>query len=85
MYKVLIEKKIEKEIKRLGTTDQERVYKALISLEKNPRPKGKRIKPFHGIEHGYRLRVGSVRVLYVVDDENQEVKIVRADYRGDIY
>lgn len=85
MYQILVNKKIEKAIRKLGKTDQSRVYKAISQLKINPRPKGKKIKPFFGIQHGYRLRVGSVRVLYVVDDKNREIKIIDVDYRGDIY
>lgn len=85
MYKLSINKKLEKQIGRLSKRDQERVYKAIFQLKENPRPKGKKIKPFFGIKHGYRLRVGSARVLYVVDDKEKEVKIVDVGYRGDFY
>jgi mRNA interferase RelE/StbE len=41
------------------------------------------IKKLKGIENGYRLRVGSVRVLFEKDGDN--VHVFKIDNRGDVY
>ena len=41
------------------------------------------VKKLKGIENGYRLRVGGVRVLFEKDGD--KVHVVKIDNRGDIY
>lgn len=85
LYTVILDKKHRKAIEKLSRIDQARVYMHLKELETNPRPPGKKIKYFHGIAHGYRLRVGSVRVIYSIEDTNKQVLVIDVGYRGDIY
>lgn len=85
MYTIVLNKKHHKAIGKLSRVDQARVYTNLKELEADPRPPGKKMKRFYGIAHGYRLRVGSVRVVYSVDDTSKRVFIVDVGYRGDIY
>jgi mRNA interferase RelE/StbE len=41
------------------------------------------VKKLKGIENGYRLRVGNVRVLFEKDDG--KVHVFKIDGRGDVY
>ncbi|MDR0311826.1 MAG: type II toxin-antitoxin system RelE/ParE family toxin [Acidobacteriota bacterium] len=41
------------------------------------------VRKLKGIENGYRLRVGNVRVLFERDGGG--VRVVRIDSRGDVY
>ena len=41
------------------------------------------VKKLKGIENGYRLRVGSVRVLF--EKDGNKAHVVKIDNRGDIY
>jgi mRNA interferase RelE/StbE len=41
------------------------------------------VKKLRGIDNGYRLRVGNVRVLFVKEDNN--INVFRIDNRGDVY
>ena len=41
------------------------------------------VKKLRGIENGYRLRVGSVRVLF--EKTGEKVTVVKIDSRGDVY
>ena len=41
------------------------------------------IKPYHGNNADYRLKLGSIRVLY--DDDGYIVDVIRIGYRGDVY
>ena len=58
------------------------MIKALLSLGHEPRPVGSR--NLKGRE-GYRFRVGNYRAIYRVDDDNQEVTVLRIGHRRDIY
>jgi mRNA interferase RelE/StbE len=41
------------------------------------------VKKLRGIENGYRLRVGNVRILFEKDGNN--IHIFKIDNRGDVY
>ena len=41
------------------------------------------VKKLKGIENGYRLRVGSVRILFEKDGD--KVHVFKIDNRGDVY
>jgi len=55
----------------------ERIKRAIISL-----PAGD-VRKLKGIENGYRLRVGKVRILF--EKQEEKIHIVKIDNRGDIY
>jgi mRNA interferase RelE/StbE len=69
--------------------------KPLIILGKQTEKQGARIKraistlpagdvkKLKGIDGGYRLRVGSVRVLF--EKESDKIHVIRIDSRGDVY
>lgn len=85
MYRIIIEGKNHKKITRFDSVIRKRVIAAIDLLAQNPRPLGKKIKHFVGITNGYRLRVGPIRVVYVIQDEQKTIFIVDVGYRGDIY
>jgi mRNA interferase RelE/StbE len=41
------------------------------------------VKKLKGIENAYRLRVGSVRILF--ERNNKNIYVVKIDNRGDVY
>ena len=41
------------------------------------------VKKLKGIENGYRLRVGNVRVLFEKDEG--KIHVIKIDNRGDVY
>jgi mRNA interferase RelE/StbE len=53
------------------------------SLAKNPRPIG--VKLLHGSIRRWRIRAGSIRAIYRIDDVSRAVVIVDAGPRKDIY
>jgi mRNA interferase RelE/StbE len=42
------------------------------------------VKPLKG-RAGYRLRVGDIRVIYQIDNDNMVVEVMDIGYRGNIY
>lgn len=85
MYTIIVEGKNYKRIAKLDPSMRRRVITAVDALAQNPRPPGKRIKHFAGIAKGCRLRVGSFRIIYTINDAQKEVRVIDAGYRGDIY
>ena len=59
-YTVLIKRSAEKEMNRLISKTFDRMAKAILNLERNPRPAAS--KKLRGMED-YRLRVGQYRIL----------------------
>jgi len=55
----------------------ERIKKAISSL-----PSGD-VKKLKGIDNGYRLRVGNVRILF--EKEGDIIHVIKIDNRGDVY
>lgn len=82
IYKVFLETRARKEFLGLPTQIQDRLREAIDDLGQNPRPPG--VKKLAGIE-GYRLRKGTYRVLFTVDDKVKEVRIYRIGHRREIY
>lgn len=81
-YQVYIKASAEREIDRLPKQVFQRVRRAIISLEKSPRPAN--AKKLHGLDE-YRLRVGDYRILYTIDDKMRLIEIVAVGHRRDVY
>ena len=78
-YRIIIDKKAEKFIRKQEERVQERLLKAIYKL-----PEGTDIKKLKGSEL-FRLRVGNYRVIYSVDDEIKVIMVENIDNRGDVY
>lgn len=82
-YTVIIENKAQKEFLRLSHPHDKALQKAIESLENEPRPQG--VKKLVGTREGYRVRVGSYRILYTIDDHRRIVTIYRIRHRREAY
>jgi mRNA interferase RelE/StbE len=60
----------------------QRVARAILNLEREPRPPG--CRKLRGVQD-YRLRVGPYRILYSVDDRARMVVIWAVGHRRDVY
>ncbi|MBI2034038.1 MAG: type II toxin-antitoxin system RelE/ParE family toxin [Candidatus Liptonbacteria bacterium] len=83
MYKVLVEKRAEKDLNALDRSVGARIVERLLLLKNNPRPTGS--KKLAGSRTACRLRVGDFRIIYEVNDKNKEVKIYRIKHRSKAY
>ena len=69
---------------RLPRDIQERFAKALEELAKDPRPRpGLDVKPLRGMKGAWRLRIGSYRAIYKV--EEGQVRSTRFGHRLNVY
>ena len=82
-YTVIIKKTAQKQILKLPKGYFEKVKKAILALEITPRPHGS-IK-LKGAENVYRVRVGSYRIVYSIEDATLVVFIFDVDDRKDVY
>lgn len=83
MYQVLIEKKAEKDLKDLPSDFFKLIIKHILALKENPRPSG--CRKIVGSENDWRIRVGSYRIVYEIQDKEKTVKIYRVKHRKDVY
>ena len=83
MYEILIEKNAEKELDKLNSPIFESISKAILNLSIEPRPQG--CKKLKGLENDWRLRVGSYRILYELNDKMKQIKINSIRHRKDVY
>ncbi len=79
-YKIIIEKNAKKYIQKQQINDQKRILKAISLL-----PEVGDIKPLKGEKDFYRLRVGTHRIIYRLDNGILTVIVIAAGSRGDIY
>ena len=81
-YRLKVERRAFKQLEKLPRADRMRVTEAILALEENPFPPGKKWKRLEGTGGLVRLRVGDYRVLYEVLDD--EIHILGAIHRRDL-
>ena len=79
IYKIKIRPKALKFIEKQTKTQRLRIYKAIYNL-----PNGD-VKKMVGCKNEFRLRVGSYRIIYEINDNELLILITKADNRGQIY
>ena len=82
-YELLIKASAEKELEAVGRkSDRTRIVDKIYTLKDDPRPQG--CEKLTGQDR-YRLRQGQFRILYVVDDDERVVTVVKIGHRRDIH
>lgn len=83
-YTVTVGRRAEKELRRRIHPDSvDRIRAAISALADDPYPS--QSTKLQGAE-GYRLKVGrDYRVMYLVDEEDQEITVTRIGTRENIY
>lgn len=79
MYKIEISKKAFKFIEKQPKPKRELLLKAIFLL-----PAGD-VKPLKGHDNLYRLRVGTYRIIYTMDNEKLTICVIDVDNRGQVY
>jgi mRNA interferase RelE/StbE len=69
--------------KQLDHRQLTRIDEAIRGLSDDPRPHG--YEPVEGSKDVFRIRVGDIRILYNIDDEQHLIRIARARHRRDVY
>ena len=81
-YTITILRRAQKELSDLPQEPYLRVRDAIRKLTEEPRPNGSR--KLAG-RVGWRIRVGSYRVVYEIDDASHVITIMHIGHRRDVY
>ncbi len=82
-YRVEFARPALKEFEALPRQAQERIAPRITALAEDPRPRG--VEKLKGQSDQYRIRVGSYRVIYTIEDDRLIVTVVRVADRRDAY
>lgn len=85
MYKVTIHRRASRYLKKLPTPEKENIKKSLRKLALDPFH-NPNVKHMVGEWKGYhRIRIGNVRVIFWIDQEEKMIYIDHISPRGDVY
>jgi mRNA interferase RelE/StbE len=81
-YKIIVKESVAKDLKSIPKKDVQRILSAIQKLADDPRPP--QSKKLSGQER-YRLRQGSYRILYTIEDNELVICVVKIGNRRDVY
>ncbi|HQW07988.1 MAG TPA: type II toxin-antitoxin system RelE/ParE family toxin [Steroidobacteraceae bacterium] len=83
-YSLSIKPSAGKELEAMGAkADRQRIVVRIQGLASEPRPRGS--EKLAGYADRYRIRQGSYRIVYFIDDEASVVTIYKIGHRRDVY
>ena len=86
MYQVRFHKKTQKFLQKLGKKEASIITNKIELLIKLSHRSGLDIKKLETKHpNGYRLRVGTIRVIFEADNKRKTIYIHDIDFRGNIY
>jgi mRNA interferase RelE/StbE len=81
-YSIYFRASIEKDFKSIPTKDVKKILQRIQSLTKELRPTGcEKLTD----QEQYRVRQGSYRIIFSIQDEEHSVVIVKVIHRKDVY
>ena len=83
MYDIFLERRAEGDLKALSAEEFHRIIAAIQALAGRPRPSG--CRKITGSKRDWRIRVGTYRVIYEIDDTARAIRIMRVRHRRDAY
>lgn len=81
-YCIHIERSAQKALSKIEPGDRTRLIEAIRTLNAAPRPPG--AKKLSGRD-AWRIRVGSYRVLYEIQDDRLVILVVHIGHRREVY
>jgi mRNA interferase RelE/StbE len=82
-WRIQLSRQVERTLRRLHNPLLARLRAAIRALAQNPRPPG--CIKLTGEDNLYRIRVGDWRIIYLIEDEEMIVLIVKVASRGNAY
>ena len=82
-YSVLLAPPAERQLKAFAESTQKRIITRLKALRHNPRPQG--VKKLTGKDDLYRIREGTCRIIYTIQDKELVVLVVKIGDRKEVY
>ena len=81
-YRLFIKPSAVKELNKLPKKDLQKIVKRIQNLASDPRPTGCEKLT---IDEKYRIRQGSYRIVYSIEDRQLIVWIIKIGHRKDVY
>lgn len=81
-YELVFRKSVAKDLRSFPNQDVKRIMQRVRSLADDPRPAG--CEKLSGQER-YRIRQGSYRIIYEIEDSRLIVLVVKLGHRRDVY
>ena len=83
MYSLVVHKRALDASRSFPAADLERIIEAVWALASEARPFGS--KKLRGYIARYRVRCGSYRIVYEINDDDKIVKVLVVGHRKDVY
>jgi mRNA interferase RelE/StbE len=83
VYEIFIEKKAEKDLRRLPKNYQNKIIQKILNLKDNPKPIEAR--KITSSENYYRVRAGDYRIIYEINYKEKRINIFRVRHRKEAY
>jgi len=84
-YKILHHRLFEKEVLKIPAHHQQKVYRILTTLAKNPKKLAPNTKPLGGATDVYRTRLGGLRLIYHISHTKKTILVLGINPRGGVY
>ena len=86
MYKVVVHKRVAKNIKHISKSHLRKLSSLLEVLKRDQVPyRDFDLKKIIGADYTYRVRIGDYRIVYFVEIENETVHILKFQHRDKVY
>ena len=82
-YKILIDDKVIKDLKKIDKTWQSRILHKIKTVLAEDPYRGKRL--VGNLSPYWRLRVGDYRIIYEIEEERVIVEVIRIKHRKEVY
>jgi mRNA interferase RelE/StbE len=83
VYEVLLERRAERDLKKLPQEMFYRIIPKIKVLSENPKPAG--CRKITGSKNDWRIRIGDYRIIYEIDEKEKAVKVMRIRHRREVY
>jgi mRNA interferase RelE/StbE len=81
-YKILIKPSAVKELKKIPKKELKKITDRIQALSSDPRPPGCEKL---AAQNAYRIRQGTYRIIYTIEDDQLIILIIKIGHRRDIY
>jgi len=82
-YSIAFHPTAQKNLEKLSSEYYEKVREKIYALQEDPRPTG--VTKLKGRKISWRIRIGTYRVVFCIDDTAQEVYITSIGHRRQVY
>ena len=81
-YKILIKPSAVKELNKIPKKELSKITERINALSNDPRPSGceKLV-----VQNAYRIRQGSYRIIYTIEDDKLIILVIKVGHRRDVY